>query len=256
MLFSKFNFNMPLGMGGIPTKTPLQAATLPAGWWDASDATTLYQDAGTTLVTADGQACQQMNDKSGNSRHFSGAGTARPLYKTARVNGKSTLLFDGTNDVMTAAAISNFIANNAYTFIGVCKPAALDQNSATIYNNDVFYCDASGYIGYFMKSAPTGHIYNWDGNQDSTTNTIPAAGTAWLVVARHSGGNIISAINQGAENSAASGNTSTLTGALQIGGRVAFTNLDWCELAVWNVVLSAADIAAVANLMKQKWGTA
>jgi len=45
-------------------------------------------------------------DISGNGKDFTGAGTARPLYKTGILNGYPALLFDGSNDVMDSVSIS------------------------------------------------------------------------------------------------------------------------------------------------------
>jgi hypothetical protein len=68
--------------------------------WIENDATKLYTDAGTTLVSADGQAVYRAADKSGNSRHVEQTTLgARPLYKTSGPH----LLFDGTDDGMETA---------------------------------------------------------------------------------------------------------------------------------------------------------
>ena len=69
-------------------------------FYDPSDLSTLFQDAaGSTPVTADGQAVRLMRDKSGNGHHaIAPSDAARPLYKTA--GGLHWLQPDGTDDWM------------------------------------------------------------------------------------------------------------------------------------------------------------
>jgi hypothetical protein len=70
------------------------------GWWDPSDLSTMFKDtAGTTPVTADGDAVARINDKSGNGNHLlqSTLGN-RPIFKN--VSGVRYLSFDGTDDYM------------------------------------------------------------------------------------------------------------------------------------------------------------
>jgi hypothetical protein len=75
--------------------------------WVEADPTKLYTDAGTTLVSADGQAVYQANDKSGNSNHLIQATLGnRPIYKTG--SGKPYLQFTAANSsyMQTAAGIA------------------------------------------------------------------------------------------------------------------------------------------------------
>lgn len=66
-------------------------------WFDASDASTLYDaTSGGSLVAADG-AVKRWEDKSGNNRHAT-EGTNAPVRKTGVVASNDALLFDGSND--------------------------------------------------------------------------------------------------------------------------------------------------------------
>lgn len=59
-------------------------------WIDASDASTITQSSGSV---------SQINDKSGNGRHFTQAtGTLQPRIDTVTQNGLAVLDFDGSND--------------------------------------------------------------------------------------------------------------------------------------------------------------
>lgn len=100
---------------------PLSLSGLEA-WYDASDASTLYTDLGTTLVSADAQSIEQWNDKSGNARHLTQtSAAARPTYKTGIQNGKSIARFDG-GDFMTKI-LSGLTSAGDYAQFIVLKPA-------------------------------------------------------------------------------------------------------------------------------------
>ena len=73
----------------------------PSLWLDASDTTTLYDaTSGGALVAPDGGVAR-WQDKSGNARHATQVTAgARPLRKSAILNGKSVLRFDGVDDVL------------------------------------------------------------------------------------------------------------------------------------------------------------
>ena len=63
------------------------------GWYDATDTTTVFSDAGSTLLTSNG-AIQQWNDKSGNSYHLKQSTSAqRPAWNT-----DGYIDFDGAGD--------------------------------------------------------------------------------------------------------------------------------------------------------------
>lgn len=78
--------------------------------WAEPDATHTYTDAGTTLVSADGQAVYQLNDKSGNGNHLIQATSGnRPTYKTG--SGKPYLQFTIANSTRMDTA-SNVAAGD------------------------------------------------------------------------------------------------------------------------------------------------
>jgi hypothetical protein len=154
-----------LSGGGGPAWTP--ASLSPLVWVEA-DPAKLYTDAGTTLVSADGQAVYQANDKSGNANHLIQATLgSRPLYRTG--SGKPYLEFDHTDDFMaTAAAIAagdgsgqNWIAVSGYV--------------TSIADNEVF---ASG-TSYLQSAAGvlTGASSkaDWSAGASDTGGTITAA---------------------------------------------------------------------------------
>lgn len=73
------------------TWSPLDLS--PSLWWDCSDATQMFTDAGTTPVSSDGQGIYRLGDKSGNSRYVEQETEAnRPLYKVNIQNELSAAL--------------------------------------------------------------------------------------------------------------------------------------------------------------------
>lgn len=97
------------------TPLPFDPATVSSlrGWYDFSDATTMFTDAAfTTPVSADGQTILSMRDKSGQGNDVTEALNG-PTYKTAIQNGLSVGRGDGVNDVLTDAAPNTIPGGNA-----------------------------------------------------------------------------------------------------------------------------------------------
>ena len=57
------------------------------------------------------------SDWSGNGNHFTSSGTARPTFKTNRINGRPSVLADGVDDGLI---LSSFASKSAFTvmFVG------------------------------------------------------------------------------------------------------------------------------------------
>jgi hypothetical protein len=90
--------------------------------FDATVPTYMYIDAGTTLVSANGQRIHRWKSK--NSTHFMDQSTLsyKPLYTTTGgQNGKSFLYFDGLNDVMSMVWSTAF-QTNARSFFLIAQP--------------------------------------------------------------------------------------------------------------------------------------
>jgi hypothetical protein len=81
-------------------------------WLDAADAST---------VTTVSGAVSQWNDKSGNGRNISqSTANQRPTFTSSGLNGKPTLDFDGSNDVLLNASVGASGLSNA-SIISVFK---------------------------------------------------------------------------------------------------------------------------------------
>jgi hypothetical protein len=82
----------------------------------------MYTDAGTTLVSADGQRVHRWKSKNSVRYMDQATTTYKPLYTTTGgQNGKSFLYFDGSNDVMSMVWESAF-ATTARSFFLIAQP--------------------------------------------------------------------------------------------------------------------------------------
>lgn len=95
--------------GGVRTRLPVvwkrpDASFNPQGisglklWLDATDATT---------ITLNGSSVSEWRDKSGNAFHFSQATANNQPSYTGTINGKAAIAFDGTNDGLDRANVTN-----------------------------------------------------------------------------------------------------------------------------------------------------
>lgn len=123
---------LALWLDGADTSTlyttdagPVTAVTAPtdisgcALWLDASDASS---------ITATGGLVDQWSDKSGNGRHFTGTGAARPTTGTRSQNGRNVLDFTGAQTLLGNEA-SKSIARNVGA-ITVLMAVAIDDAAA------------------------------------------------------------------------------------------------------------------------------
>lgn len=204
-----------------------------------------YSDAGTTLISADGTACQQFNDHlSGSNRHLS-AGT-KPAYKTGRINGQASLLFDGVDDVMQTAnngfASSGSPATTSTVFV-VLKQVAW-TSGARVYagrNNGV---DTQNWGVRQITSEPNIQVLGAGAGPATTALTTGSWG---LVTAVNNGASSTIAVNGGAATTGDDGGAAFNALTLGAGrdGASQFANVEVAALLVYSGVLSAGNLAAV-----------
>lgn len=110
--------------------TMMQAAL----WLDASDASTLTTSSGVV---------NQWSDKSGNGRHATGTGTARPAVTASGLDGKPVITFDGIDDALFIAPqflispnvlIACVVKENNGGFGGVISSETSTNNQAVTLN--------------------------------------------------------------------------------------------------------------------------
>lgn len=141
------NFNVWVGQLGT---TILDLATLASlqVWWDFSDATTLFTDAGVTNVTADADLIYQVNDKSGNGYHGVQATAAnRPVYKTG---------------IRNSLSVSRMLAADPDYFSITGNPAhQSDMNVFTVTDTTSIGTSDRGIINRYAPSSPYAPAINF-----------------------------------------------------------------------------------------------
>lgn len=159
---------------GTSAWTPAALGPALALWLDAADAST---------ITLNGGTVSQWNDKSGNARHVSQATAVnQPTYNTTALNGKPSLVFDGTDD---------FIANTA---TGIAATANVSLFMVTTARQN-----PGNYRGFFSSSPLGGSDY-----------------TSGLVMDQ--GGIATTALNYiGVEGAKGGTNTDLMTGSIPFG---------------------------------------
>ena len=161
-----------LGLGdGLDAKVKALFASGEKGvMFDFTRAANLYTDsARTTLVTANGDRIGSATDLSGNGKHASSAGTARPIF------GSDTM-FDALDDYLQTAAI-DFSATDAVTVVASVRKSS-DAALAFVME---LSAAASANAGTFNLFAPAAANASY-GNQSRGTGSAVTASTvnaAW-----------------------------------------------------------------------------
>jgi hypothetical protein len=162
-------------------------------------------------------------DQSGNARTFVQATTAsQPAYATGiGPQSRPAADFDGVDDVLASAATLDNLFNNdaGYAVVSVLVDG-LSRNNAVSYNNHAVWTDAGVYAGVFVRVGPINYSFNWDGGEDKAAGSF-STGSVVVFEWRHQGANLYQRVDGANEtDSSGSGVTTTLTGALQLGGLV------------------------------------
>lgn len=153
--------------------------------------------------------------------------TNRPTYRaTAGVNGEPAADFDGTNDLLTSAAmtVTNMLgaASSAFFVAAAVKIDAVSSVAGDSYNNDAIFSDPTGYVGMHLTNQGGSYrviAYVFDGATKYATASfgasLPAGGLA-VVHMRLSGGNLYAGINGVEGSGVACGSVSALADSLLV----------------------------------------
>lgn len=220
-------------------------------WIDFSDADTLFTDAGSTKVSADGDAIYQANDKSGLGNHLTQSTIgSRPLYKTSIQNGLSSGLYDGADDTLTRGDALGLSGSPLMTVIIVAKDVGDDGYYFTIGTG-------SGGIIAFANSGGASYRYG-DGNEVfGTANFASASIGSWVRKATtyagqeyyHNGESISATANSSPTSTPNVPDNNTqigFTGAPAPGAYI-------MEVVVYSGALSGTDRQTVELYLNDKW---
>jgi hypothetical protein len=248
-------------------------------WYDASDASTLYDaTSGGSLVAADG-AVARWQDKSGSARHATqGTSGNRPLRKAGVQNGLGTLRFDGSDDLLQvpdSAVDVGFLHQSGYSIFAVFRagPNVLSPIVTTLSTfggnpGIILYHDhrqavrPDGEIGSTVNiaaNATMGYATTGGTFPANTFKVVSVVGDISSGTAA-SRGRIYANGTLAASNSStqSAGSSSTAQSNLTIGAASAqfFALGDIGELVIYSAALSDQDRALVEGYLRTKWGIA
>ena len=251
----------PAGGGGLPATNKTFHA-------DAADTDRLWKEVGMTNHPADTESVVAWDDEADATTWFlKQNGAAPPSYCAAGLNSLGCVRFDGTNDALRMrldddsafVAISNIITNSAYTIFVAFRMEGDASNNAGAFNNDPIYGDTDGYMGLVLKTDTGVHTlnaFNYDGSEDISFVTISQS-TNYVAMIKHVGGNLSINVNNGAlTDTDASGNTSVLTGSLQVGttnSTSTFANVKIGEIIIYNADVTGTDLSDAWTFLMAKW---
>lgn len=251
-----------LGAGGsFAAPAPIPPVAGPALWFAADHITGL----------SDGAALTTWPDSSGNGRDVTQAtGSKKPLYKTAILNGKPVVRFDGSDDILVRAGASILSGQSGSLFV-------VGKFNATSFDNFFAAGDESStnqYLGFGVGEFSSNmRIWLTQRNADPIdeirgTSTALVAGTfyrfdwhssgsAWTL--HVSAGGDQAAVQQGSNSGEWFGDVSTLDnisiGAKKLSVETEHLNGDIAEILYYEPVLSSGNKTTVRSYLATKYGS-
>jgi len=122
-----------------------------------------------------GTGVQQWSDLSGKGRNLiQNTTNNQPAYNSVTLNGKPTITFDGTNDLLQSAA---FAFNQPYTFFGVFRfEAAYVSGGPRVFDGGDTSTSRSGEV-FRGGSGDDIRMYSGPGGSTVVGNTAPSGST-------------------------------------------------------------------------------
>jgi hypothetical protein len=244
-------------------------------WLDSSDANTLYDaTTGGSLVAADGSVAR-WEDKSGNARHFTQSNaTFRPARKTNQQNGLDTILLDGSNDHLIGGDYLDLTSTNSLTVFCVIKTLTANANGYEIINkrhspsgNDAgwaflvwtdqklqFNCVAAN--NYYVTSSNS----TVSANNCAVFTLRTASGSLSASTNFHRNGSSLADTDAFDDISTGPDITKKIMLGINESGSEGSGNFTrpfsghFCEVVIYNSILSDVNRAAVESYLISKWG--
>lgn len=244
------SFTNPLSLSGL------------AAWYDASDATTMFDAvSGGSQVAANGTVAR-WQDKSGNANHLTQSVlNNRPLRKTNSIGTKDTVELDGTDDYLS---LTTPLSSAAYTAFVVAKKVP-DFSFPNSYGLFLLFANSAATFPVLMgDSFDVGGMYSarWStsGNRfrvGYTTSRVVTTYSAVQVTARSATPNTqhwkdgAARTVVGYDDFSANADFNVCGGPWNGG----FGYMSFGEIVFYNRELSDGDRALVESYLKTKWGT-
>jgi hypothetical protein len=208
-------------------------------WYDASTSSSITTQTGVS----------QWADLSGNARHLTQSTTNnQPAYGTVTLNGKPTITFDGTNDVLRSAA---WTLNQPY-------------HTFAIFRHESTFSSATYGLAHNIGSPRSGEL-----NYGAATSLATFSGASLFRTGIASGAReafnpyeievngVSSAVRFRTLSSTGTGGTNNSNG-LTVGANGNTTpaqhgDMSVAEIAIFSRVLTGGDLTKVRNYLANKW---
>lgn len=241
----------PYRFASTPAFVPTDLGSKLLAWWDPSDLSTMYQGGGTggTPVSAAGQTCGYIGDKSGNGHNLSQATSA--LWPTYQVDGggHSYLLFDGINDALGVAGWAPTLPFDRIT--------AIQQVSWTGGDWIWYGAGATGSAGsvnqYTGGGSPLMRMF--DGTSSPIMSVSLAVGTNGVLTERQNATASKFTLNNGSDSvggAGASNPAQTNLGGTSVGGSA--SNIRFYGAIIGDGTLTTTEIANCRTYLGNKCG--
>ena len=275
-----------LGIAGTDGSNLIAGASNGVGWWDLgeesgaradrfgsntlTDNNTVTQNDGVSLkYPQNNDYVRQWTDLSGNGNNFTQTGnvTKKPIFKTAIINGKPVIRFDGTNDILTAA---NFDSSTEGTLFVVFKLAATTNGQHLFASNDEATATFLFNCAVRLDVTDTGLYYQQRNND--TLDRIAGGSTIGtsvfqIVMFQSNSSALTLAINgtnetltvrSGVNNGDWVGDTTARDnfsiGAAKTTTEANFLNGDIAELVYYNRALNVGELSMLTKYLGRKYG--
>jgi hypothetical protein len=228
--------------GALPVTSGLEL------WLDATDTSTLYQNAGmTTPVTAAGQNVRGWADKSGKTNDATTGGSA-PTYQTGVIGGQDVVRFNRTQ--LTVAGGINVPSGQDRTAFAVIDYTTLTQNSEVFGTSTGNMADVGTYTSsQRLRLRQGSNVFSAPGSVPTGSNLLAMEGGGGGTRAWRNGTPIIST---GGTFFGWGMDSNLGVGGANFGGREYIGDL--AELVVYDRALSDLERNAVGYDLQQKYG--
>jgi hypothetical protein len=240
--------------------------------WDASVDTNIWEQFQSTTPyhntqASDGSNVEVWDDVDGNNMMFTWktSDTTGPTYQVnTPLMLNPCLDFEASEQLFsfqeagtggTGVPASTFFGAGAKTIIVAVYVESISTTSGNTWTNNAIIKDSAELMGLHLRTSggqPKLQAYNWDGNNDTVEIDI-AVDTSYIACLRHDGTNLYVSINGGSESSVTSGNTTSLTGQLEMASQNADIRIG--EMATYNAALTGTDLSDALDYFIEKWIT-
>lgn len=198
---------------------------------------------------ANNDPVSQFSDWSGNANHFTSSGTARPTYKTNRINGRPAVQADGVDDGLL---LSSLVACTNWTLFFIGKLVS-DTGSKNVVSVDDYGPDGN----YILVQYAGSSVCNINANPGAISQATMSVGNnfAYCVTGSATTGTLRGSDNT---NGSTSANFSKLAAPMRLfrRGDGLYANYEIAELLFYNSVLSSTNRTTVWTYFNTRYGTA